>query len=251
MKYKTMIRERGRPLLLGAALLTLTTTLSISHADTVVDNLPALGTRGGFGQTGNGTPVGQIFTMPDSGDDVLSSITLNLSYITDGTGDATVDLYNIAGDGGDDTVSTDWTFASTLGTVSVPGDSGGDVTYQQVSLNDLNYSLTLGDSYAIVVEGAANIMWSFNAGTDNASGGTAGPLPEHAFNAGGSGFNLNSGRGGGVQQMEIITQAPVTPTPEPSTMALAGLGGVMSFFLFRRRSVSMPPVKRKKFRHIP
>ena len=225
-----MVTNWKRNIMMGSAgLLAFAAVVSISHADTtIVDNLGDT-TRAAKSLT----QMGQGFTMPESGDDILSSVTLDLNFT--GAASANVYLYTLSAPGSLPTGSA----LATLGTVS----SAGAVNNYLVSLYELNYQLTLGASYAIVVDTSSTVTWNYTQ-DGAASGGTAADLKTPFY------YNTTAwqySNGGTYQQLSIITSSTsAQPTPEPSTLALASLGGIAGFLLFRRWSAPTPSARRRK-----
>jgi len=125
--------------------------------------------------------------------------------------------------------------------VPVAGNTGATVPWSQGTTNNImlvGWSANLGTSWSVVSNELAN--WPFDVGIPASQAffgeSATGFLSPGAGNPGAAVFGTTAGPNG-LPINSLNTQLyllPLTPTPEPSTIALAGLGG-LSLLLFRRR----------------
>lgn len=214
MKKNSLIPKLG----IGAALLALTAFASVSHAEVIVNNLPGSAGTGTFPSYSPANPdntiYGQVFTMPNTTDTFLTSVSLSLNFT--GTASASVYLYSASTTTGNPTEPVPTNLLQTLGTVS------GSTANQTVSLTGLNYSLTSGSSYALVLGAtsttpAPNVTWNFTLATGS-SGGTAGTLADNSYYYNNSYWR--TAHPGEHEQMKIVTAVP-----EPSAFILTAFFG--------------------------
>jgi len=174
----------------GAVVLAFCAFTPASRADVIVNNTGGVT----FGD-GSGAMYAQVFTMPASGEANLSSLTLTLDSVDSGSGSAEVYVYNTDG-----TLPT--TVLYNLGSVSLSSPSAS-------SVNPSVDSLTLGGTYAIVVDLTGGIAPAWYDTSSSGSGGTAlSPLGGSYYLFGGT-WDSN---GGGYFQMDLeaVPEVPMT-----------------------------------------
>ena len=200
--------------------------------------------QGYFNFSTGGGFVYDDFTTP--GTDVKAPGTVTVTFLWAATGTADPLGAGIAttgttsANGGSNTISgmltSGWSVAQVTGTgveadntVHASGPSTGGIGYGTFQVNNS----AAGGTYEIVVVG-----WAASSGA-NLAAGLSGPLGwSSAFTYASSASSLQpAGQfSAAPSDMAAFGVAPAGPVPEPTSLALAGLGGLSMLFLRRRKS---------------
>jgi hypothetical protein len=184
----------------GAVLLALCAFTPASHADVIINNTGDALAGYAFQSF---DPLAQVFTM-SSASGTITSLTVDLRVYS--AGSASIDLYST-------TLGVPNTLISTLGTVS-PASTGGVVPVT-LSLSS-NPLLTLGTSYAIVLETPTSGQIGLDTTATSSSGGDVPTTLGSLYYNNGTWTSI-----GNYWQMNLQT----TPVPEvPITGVVMGFG---------------------------
>lgn len=196
-------------------------SIATSHAASLYST--AGSAAGGFYNTDNG-PIGFQF-LTTAQDFILTSVTPKFDRAGSS---ATIEL-SIYTDGGASggVTSTVGSLVTTFYTAPITTLSGND--YEDLPVTGLSVSLSPNTSYWLIADltnNAGDTLYWRQASSGSTPASLTG-LYNARTQSGAYNYNLNGGTG--------AMQAEVTAVPEPSTVAMALVGGVVAVVTMRRR----------------